>query len=117
MGPIAFVGQAERDLLSAAQRSSRKYLNAILADEFIEIGQSGRLYDKASIIAALLASPQTHASMADLSVKRLSQDLILASYKTVNPMRRTHPVCRHSLWQKLGEKWQLLYHEAEIFNG
>lgn len=117
MDPIAFVAQVERDLLSTAKRSSKKHLNAVLADGFIEIGQSGQIYDKASIITALLASPQTQASISDLAVRRLSEDYILASYKTLNARRNSRPVCRHSLWQKLGDKWQLLYHEAEIHNG
>jgi len=117
MGAIAFVAQAERDLLITAKRSSRKYLNTVLADGFIEIGQSGQLYDKASIIATLLASPQTQAAMADLSVRKLTEVFILASYKTSNPLRNVYPICRHSLWQKLEGGWQLLYHEAEADNG
>ncbi len=114
MDPIDFVAQAETDLLSMAKRSSKEYLHAILADGFIEIGQSGQYYDKASIIAALLAAPQTQASLNDLEIRRLSHDYILASYKTLNKTRTAQPICRHSLWQKLDKKWQLLYHEAEI---
>lgn len=112
MDALDFVLQAERDLLTTAKRASITYLGEVLADDFIEIGQSGTLYDKQDIIAALIASPKTKAHITDLTAKRVTQAFILVHYKTTDLSVSTRPINRHSLWQLTGKKWRLLYHEA-----
>ena len=46
----------EYELLSPETRHSETRLRELLADEFVEFGASGRIYDKQSIIDSLLQS-------------------------------------------------------------
>jgi hypothetical protein len=104
----------ERSLLKSEIRLSPQKLDRLLSDGFIEIGQSGRLYNKYDIIAELTGTPQSTAKFFDFDVRALSDTLILAGYKSTNKGRT---VQRHSLWEKTGAHWQILYHEAEAANG
>jgi len=48
----------ERRLLMPGTRRSPEQLAALLCDDFVEFGSSGKAYDKAGIIAALSAQPR-----------------------------------------------------------
>ena len=47
----------EQRLLTPAVRASREQAGALLADDFFEIGRSGRTYDKQQMLDALIAEP------------------------------------------------------------
>ena len=52
---IEAVRQGELRLLEADVRASPNEIDALLADEFVEYGSSGRILDKAETMAALRA--------------------------------------------------------------
>ena len=104
----------ELSLLNSETRASRATLDQILADGFIEIGKSGRLYNKQDIIKELFGASQSTARFFDFDFRALSDTLILAVYNSTN---EGVTVKRHSLWEKTGTDWQILYHEAEQYNG
>lgn len=66
-------------------RSSPDLVRRLLADEFIEFGRSGRVYNKAVTIEALAAEdvsdPDPMPQVSDFSVTRLSPDVVLVTYK------------------------------------
>ncbi|NNC37161.1 MAG: DUF4440 domain-containing protein [Acidimicrobiales bacterium] len=100
-------------LLDPKIRQSANKLDQLLSDGFIEIGQSGRIYDKRDIISALADDPHTDAKFSNFDIRALSETLILASYTS----RNKTTIQRHSLWEKHGLAWRILYHEAEAKNG
>ena len=62
----------------------------LLADEFIEFGSSGRVYDKRQIIAALqqeMLDPTTRISLVDFVARRLAPEVFLVTYRTIRQDR------------------------------
>ena len=104
----------ERSLLKSEIRASTRILDQIFCDGFIELGKSGRLYNKQDIIAELTGAPQSSALFSDFDIRALSDTLILAGFSSTNNGRT---VRRHSLWEKTGKDWRILYHESERENG
>ena len=110
----------ELELLSAQSRSSAHRLDELLDDEFSEIGQSGKLYNKQEIIEALLReqklAPVLSRQVKGLHLRELSEDLILLTYfckvhdLTTNMKLRMSR--RSSIWRRSGNSWKLLFHQG-----
>ncbi len=86
-----------------------------LSDEFVEIGRSGRVYDKAQILEAVGAEPDGVAIEAsDFVFRRIAEGVVLVTYAT-----RSHngSALRSSIWRKAGERWQLVFHQGTPTNG
>ncbi len=107
MGDEQVILGLEQDLLTPMLRKSKNRLRAILADGFIEIGQSGTIYDKQSIIATLGTEPDRTITFTQMKVRQLPNNLALVSYKTKSLGGAF--VQRYSLWEKTRNHWQLIF--------
>lgn len=99
----------EEQLLQPQVRTSPESLAALLADEFIEIGSSGRVYNKQQIIDLLRheggqGSPPT---VCDFSARRLAAEVILVTYRIVES-----PTIRSSVWKLIDGRWQMVFHQG-----
>ena len=102
----------EEQLLSKDVRGSKKALQSILADEFVEIGRSGRVYNKAQVIEALTRGAALFApSISEFQVMELADGLFMATYVSKNTVN-WQVSRRSSIWRKSGTKWQLLFHQG-----
>jgi ribonuclease HI len=103
--------QVELDLLQGPARHDERHLAAVLHDDFVEIGRSGRKWSKADVIDALLEE----AGSADLVVDewestRLSSSLTLLTYRLGGD---AEPQSRHSsLWDTSGPQPVLRFHQG-----
>jgi hypothetical protein len=109
----------ERSLLDADVRGSRERLDRLLEPGFFEYGGSGRVYDRAGIVEALVAAART-PSTAELSADRfdahpLGPDVVLLTFRTT---RRDAPgaapvhALRSSIWRRTEGRWRLVFHQA-----
>jgi hypothetical protein len=83
---VATLRGLEEHLLRPDVRRSRAALEALLDPDFVEIGRSGRIYDRKGIVAALAvedASP-TALRITDFAVRLLAPGVALATYRTVH---------------------------------
>ena len=74
----------ERHLLQADVRASESELNKYLADDFVEFGASGRVWNKEGIIASLMDENAQSAYILEadsFSPKQLADDIVLLTYK------------------------------------
>ncbi len=109
----AQIRRLEESLLSRETRSSPAALAQLIADDFVEFGASGRIFDKAHIIAALPAESDTAYTLSDFRVKPFSPTVVLATYRATrfsNGERQRS--LRSSLWQLNGEQWQMVFHQG-----
>lgn len=90
---LADVISLERRLLAPEVRLDRQALSSLLDEDFCEFGASGRIYDRTSIIEALLTSDGTSATAFEFSAVRLSPDVVLLTYRTDS--RRVGPRSGH----------------------
>ena len=98
----------EERLLHPSVRASPDEVATLLADEFIEFGSSGRIYDKQQIIRLLQAEQgEAQLTLAEFSARRLSADIVLVTYRVVES--RT---MRSSIWSFQEGRWRMVFHQG-----
>lgn len=104
--------ELELELLKPEVRKSKARLSEILADDFIEVGISGKIYDKQAILEAL---PQEEArnfkKITDFNISPLQEDLFLATYTLEEDAGVS---VRSSLWREESEGYQLVMHRGAL---
>lgn len=107
----------EEQLLQVAAGGSLhlESIERLLAEDFLEIGSSGRIYDKKEAVQALIAKPSVHYSMIDFRIRSLTRDVVLATYRTIRQdapgSPSTHSL-RSSLWKHFEDRWQMVFHQG-----
>jgi hypothetical protein len=106
----------EEHLLNPAIRRDSKAVATLLADNFIEFGGSGRVFDKASILEDLKNEPPRPASLlTDFKTRELAPGVILATYKATRRNAAEEPVSqswRSSIWTHVNGQWQITFHQG-----
>lgn len=105
----------EERLLRAEVRQSRVELDELLAGDFREFGSSGRVFDRAAIMAHLQAESPWELGLHDFRAQILSADLVLATYRATARRRASEEVShslRSSLWRRDGDRWQVIFHQG-----
>ncbi|WP_350278067.1 DUF4440 domain-containing protein [Kribbella sp. HUAS MG21] len=100
-------------LLLPEVRGSAELVDVLLDPEFVEVGASGRRWDRAAMVAALAAGTITDADpieATDVNGVRLAENLVHVTYVS----RRTGgtPVRRSSIWRQTDGTWRLYYHQG-----
>ena len=71
--------ELEERLLQPDVRRSPRAVADLLADEFVEFGSSGRVFDEPQIIAALRDEPPIHRSLSEFKSTVLAPDVVLVT--------------------------------------
>jgi len=107
------IRELEEQLLEPEVRSSPEKLALLLADDFLEIGSSGRTFDKKQIIDALTDESEFDYSLQDFQVKQLSSDIALATYRIeIRQEAEPRTSLRSSIWVHRQGRWQLMFHQG-----
>ena len=105
----------EERLLQADVRWSATDIAELLADDFIEFGSSGHIFDKQATIDGLQRESHTEIALTDYQAKILAPDVILVTYCAVRsasaPASPTQSL-RSSIWKRLDGRWQLIFHQG-----
>ena len=108
--------ELEESLLRPETRRNLEALSKLLAADFHELGASGQVYDRASILSALPgeAAPESYvlsefvATELDVYVAMVNYRLE-ARYAGEDAPRRT---VRSSMWRLADGGWQMFYHQG-----
>lgn len=107
--------QLELELQSPAARSNVHRLRELLASDFVEVGASGRRWDRPAILGLLAeesGEPDTAEILVeDLHARALSGDLIQVFWDSSHNGRRAR---RTSLWRRVGDGWEQIYHQGTV---
>ncbi|MEU9358910.1 nuclear transport factor 2 family protein [Streptomyces sp. NPDC048301] len=112
---VAAAIEGELRLLDPVVRASADVLAGLLHPDFREIGTSGRLWERDTIIAMLTdpdaprPGPLTASRMRG---EQLAPDLVHLTFDTESKGLRSH---RSSLWRLTGDGWRLYFHQATPF--
>jgi len=104
----------EEKLLEPVTRHSAVELDGLLADDFIEFGRSGRVFDKQAVISRIQKDETDKMNLSDFKVVILAPDIILATYratKTETDGQKSYSL-RSSIWRRTGDKWQMFFHQG-----
>ncbi|NBM18071.1 DUF4440 domain-containing protein [Streptomyces sp. GC420] len=102
----------EMRLLDPEVRASGDLVDAYLHPDFTEIGQSGRVWDRAAILAALPAgatAEEERITASEMRGVRLAHDVVHLTFVTEWNGSRAR---RSSLWLRTGEGWKLWFHQG-----
>ena len=105
----AFFRELETHLHRRAVRNSLEEVAELLADDFVEFGSSGRVYDKAQAIAALSTDEGEAPKVHDFAIKALASAVVLVTYRSG---RGDQFAWRSSIWRRDDGKWRLTFHQA-----
>lgn len=98
-------------------RGSSRALSELLADEFVEFGSSGRIFDKSAIIDALTAETgDLEVSVEDFALRELAPKVALVTYVAAKPSGYPAVMVRSSLrssiWQQTDRGWRMIFHQG-----
>lgn len=107
----------EESHLRSEVRSSPEALDALLAEEFIEFGSSGRVYDRNAILEAVSGEDAFTWSIEDFAVRLLASGVALATYRlSIRSVEARDPrvTLRSSVWVHRSSEWVLVFHQGTL---
>lgn len=105
----------ERELLDPAIRKDRARVSALLADDFIEFGASGRIWTRDAILDLLETENFVPPEVEEIACRRLSEGVILVTYRTVRFNTDTgqrSTTLRSSIWTNESGSWLIRFHQG-----
>ncbi len=109
--------QLEECLLQPEVRQSVEALADLLADDFIEFGSSGQVFNKQQIIEGLQQEPPARRSLLQFSATVLAPGVVLATYRAVQYRTPGEPPIyslRSSIWKLTNDRWQMVFHQGTL---
>lgn len=107
--------QLEVKLLQSNVRKSPNEIEQLLADDFMEIGCSGRTYNRQQVIEALQNESTAKMTISDFQILNLSETVVLATFRetkfnSANGIENDS--LRSSIWKLFGDKWEMIFHQG-----
>ncbi|MEZ4635626.1 MAG: nuclear transport factor 2 family protein [Caldilineaceae bacterium] len=105
----------EIELHQPATRADRQKLDALLHEDFEEIGRSGALYTKQDILAQLPVEDPPTIWVQDFVVTELGPNVALLRYRSAHEGADgncTRHTLRSSLWVNVSGCWQIRFHQG-----
>lgn len=107
--------QLEERLLQPEVRRSAQDVADLLADEFVEFGSSGRVFNKQQMLESLQHEEPTQRSMTEFRSTLLAPGVILTTYRVVRLNRSDAPPLsslRSSIWRLQDGRWKMVFHQG-----
>ena len=108
--------QLEEQLLSPSGEVSVEPA-ALLADEFVEFGSSGKVYDKEQTVQTLGDAARARRSLEDFKVVSVAEDVALVTYRATRYRAANEsPInsLRSSVWRLSNGRWQMVFHQGTL---
>src|SRR3954467_6812131 len=112
--------QLEEQLLQPSTRRNPESVAALLADEFCELGSSGRVFNKEETLTALANEVPANWSILDFRLRTVAAELALVTYRAQRRDQSGTPTSsslRSSLWTWRDNRWQMLFHQGTPTTG
>lgn len=105
----------EESLWRSATRFDRAHMDAVLADDFTEVGRSGRVWSRTEILDAPAVEFRVELPLPGFAVRLVADGVALATYRSVvheNGLEAPQVAHRSSLWVHGGGRWRLAFHQG-----
>jgi hypothetical protein len=105
--------ELEIKVMTAAGERRAEDLREYVAEDFYEVGASGRTYTKAEVLAALERAPLRRFMLADFRIVASGKDWALVSYRASESAENSSTTSwRSTLWVERAGKWQIVFHQG-----
>lgn len=92
----------------------------LIDDEFMEIGSSSTIYDKAEVVRWLSSEDRSTRTGMQFKAKQLCDDIILLTYisciKEQNCSEKKQAL-RSSIWRQTQGQWRMVFHQGTPCSG
>jgi len=117
VGIAELIKALEIELLQPEVRKSKERLEELIADEFIEISESGKKYNKQDILSALPKQSGIKFFLSNVKCTEISPGVVLATFQLekeiVNSGEKITSL-RSSVWQNRNGNWQIIFHQGTL---
>lgn len=84
----------------------------LLAEDFIEFGSSGQVFNKAQTIVSLQVESPIQITVSQLAVQMLGPEIALVTYVAHRPGEPPMHTLRSSIWKRCEGQWQTVFHQG-----
>jgi len=104
----------EEELVRPDVRRSPEKMAALLADDFVEFGSSGRRYGKADLLDTAAQPEEGRRSLQEFAPHALAPSIALVTYRSIvhHNDGSTGYAWRSSIWRRTAHGWQLVFHQG-----
>lgn len=88
-------------------------LPSLIADDFVEHGASGAVWDVDAVRRLLGAATRVEVRIEDFAADELASGLVLVTYRTGAP----RPSNRSSIWVRRLGRWVIRFHQGTLRPG
>lgn len=109
---IAKIMKQEKQLI--AKKDTVEQLSALIDDEFMEVNQTGKTFDKLDVLRWLKQGNQTLRTGLHFKAKPISEDVILLTYISSSKKaedEQSKLALRSSLWREREGLWRMVFHQ------
>lgn len=110
------IRELEEKLLHEDVRSNPEILIELLADDFEEIGVSGKIISRQEVIDWLVNKERDiQWSLDNFRVKELSPNVVFSLYEAKKKdisKNTTRGSMRSSIWKLHGKQWKMIFHQG-----
>ena len=96
-------------------RGSPERVAELLSADFIEVGASGRIYDRAAAISMLAGGASAQRRIEAFEARAVSRSVVLVTYRAVRFAEDGSPAARSrrsSLWRREKGEWRMVFHQG-----
>lgn len=103
----------EKSLLKIEFMTDIAYLDEIFDDKYIEIGKSGKMFNKQDEINALSAAKEDRKiDIYNFTCDEIGENVYMIHYITKDDKDN---IFRTSIWKKKDNQFRLLFHQASLY--
>jgi hypothetical protein len=111
----AHLRACEETLLDPAVRRDRARVAALLAEDFLEFGSSGRVWTREQILELLATEDYQPPMMEDFMCSSIAKGVALVTYRTVRTdaeSGESSAALRSSIWIEDSGEWRVRFHQG-----
>ena len=111
---FALLKELEEGLWIAEKRFNMDWMKQVLAPDFVEFGQSSKIYQRQDTLDIPAQEIKTIIPLPDFKVKLIDDNIAQVTYVSiVEYAEGINKALRSSIWsRKNGDGWQLRFHQG-----
>lgn len=112
---VAELLRCELALLDPEVRRNRRRLEALLAEDFSEVGATGRVWSRAEVLEMLTSEEFSPPAVENFACREIGKGIMLVTYRTVRASQENSDrlvAFRSSIWSRAGGRWKLRFHQG-----